>query len=206
MPDNNFIRRKWITRKRINGSNSYENEHQWEDLETGLYYNRFRFYDPLGAHYLSPDPIGLEGGLSSNAYVNNPLFWNDPLGLSGRYPPWMPPTPGFERHHIIPWHLQNDPFLRSIGFDVNSRQNMMYLPRRACSVAGGGTSGQRGSAQHRGFNGHDQYNNYMSGQLRNLERRTNNMSKRCKVREVRRFQLAHRTMLGTGAMQIANCK
>lgn len=179
---------------------------QWEDLETGLYYNRFRFYDPLGAHYLSPDPIGLEGGLSSNAYVNNPLFWNDPLGLSGRYPPWMPPTPGFERHHIIPWHLQNDPFLRSIGFDVNSRQNMMYLPRRACSVAGGGTSGQRGSAQHRGFNGHDQYNNYMSGQLRNLERRTNNMSKRCKVREVRRFQLAHRTMLGTGAMQIANCK
>jgi len=43
---------------------------QWEDAETGLYYNRFRYYDPLTGQYLSPDPIGLEGGLRPNAYVS----------------------------------------------------------------------------------------------------------------------------------------
>ena len=179
---------------------------QWEDPETGLYYNRFRTYDPLAGQYLSPDPIGIEGGLRQNGYVNVPIFWVDPLGLNGRYPAWMPPVAGFERHHIIPWHLQSDPFLRGLGFDPNGPQNMMYLPRRACSVASGGTVGQRGSAQHRGFNGHDEYNRYMADQIRDLERRTSNMSKRCKIRELRRFQLAHRTMLGTGAMQIANCR
>ncbi|MBB4481150.1 RHS repeat-associated core domain-containing protein [Rhizobium etli] len=179
---------------------------QWEDPETGLYYNRFRTYDPLGAQYLSPDPIGIEGGLRQNGYVNVPVHWVDPLGLNGRYPAWMPAVPGFERHHIIPWHLQSDPFLRSLGFDPNGPQNMMYLPRQACSVASGGTVGQRGSAQHRGFNGHEEYNRYMADQIRDLERRTNNMNRRCKIRELRRFQLAHRTMLGTGAMQIANCR
>jgi len=33
--------------------------------------------------YLSPDPIGLAGGIRPNAYVHNPLTWIDPLGLAG---------------------------------------------------------------------------------------------------------------------------
>lgn len=32
---------------------------QWEDAESGLYYNRFRYYEPLAGQYASPDPIGL---------------------------------------------------------------------------------------------------------------------------------------------------
>jgi RHS repeat-associated protein len=32
---------------------------QYEDQETGLYYNRFRYYDPEAGQYISPDPIGL---------------------------------------------------------------------------------------------------------------------------------------------------
>jgi len=32
--------------------------------------------------YLSPDPIGLAGGIRPNAYVHNPLTWIDPLGLA----------------------------------------------------------------------------------------------------------------------------
>ena len=35
---------------------------QYEDAETGLYYNRFRYYDPSTGGYISQDPIGLEGG------------------------------------------------------------------------------------------------------------------------------------------------
>ncbi|TKW62510.1 MAG: RHS repeat-associated core domain-containing protein [Paracoccus denitrificans] len=30
---------------------------QWEDAESGLYYNRFRYYEPFAAQYASPDPI-----------------------------------------------------------------------------------------------------------------------------------------------------
>lgn len=56
---------------------------QYEDPETGLYYNRFRYYDPTTSLYLSPDPIGLLGGLQPGAYVHNPNNWVDPFGLAG---------------------------------------------------------------------------------------------------------------------------
>ncbi len=52
------------------------------DRETGLYYNRHRYYDPEICQYLSPDPIGLAGGTRPQAYVHNPLEWVDPLGLA----------------------------------------------------------------------------------------------------------------------------
>ncbi len=55
---------------------------QWADEETGLYYNRFRYYDPNAAQYMSPDPIGLEGGLRSQGYVINTCVWIDTLGLN----------------------------------------------------------------------------------------------------------------------------
>ncbi|WP_232487500.1 RHS repeat-associated core domain-containing protein, partial [Pectobacterium parmentieri] len=49
--------------------------------ETGLYYNRHRYYDAESGQYLSPDPIGLAGGLRPQGYVHNPLEWVDPFGL-----------------------------------------------------------------------------------------------------------------------------
>jgi RHS repeat-associated protein len=55
---------------------------QYEDAETGLYYNRHRHYDPLTGQYASPDPIGLQGGDRPQGYVTNPAVWTDPLGLS----------------------------------------------------------------------------------------------------------------------------
>jgi RHS repeat-associated protein len=55
---------------------------QYEDAETGLYYNRFRYYDPEAGRYVSPDPIGLDGGLAIYGYVRDPFGWIDPLGLS----------------------------------------------------------------------------------------------------------------------------
>jgi RHS repeat-associated protein len=36
---------------------------QYEDSETGLYYNRFRYYSPEEGVYLSQDPIGLAGNI-----------------------------------------------------------------------------------------------------------------------------------------------
>ncbi|WP_019901446.1 DUF6531 domain-containing protein [Salinispora arenicola] len=55
---------------------------QYFDAETGLHYNRFRFYDPATARYLSPDPLGLSGGPNPTAYVPDPLTVADPLGLT----------------------------------------------------------------------------------------------------------------------------
>ncbi|WP_299036677.1 DUF6531 domain-containing protein [uncultured Pseudokineococcus sp.] len=55
---------------------------QYEDLETGLYYNRFRYYDPEDERYISQDPIRLAGGPSLYAYVADPLILSDPLGLT----------------------------------------------------------------------------------------------------------------------------
>ncbi|MFP1787759.1 RHS repeat-associated core domain-containing protein, partial [Lonsdalea quercina] len=52
------------------------------DSESGLCYNRFRYYDPAGGGYISPDPIGVLGGDNLYAYAPNPLTWIDPLGLA----------------------------------------------------------------------------------------------------------------------------
>jgi RHS repeat-associated protein len=54
---------------------------QYEDEETGLYYNRFRYYDPSIGAYLSQDPIGLAGGNRFYEYSFNTNLIIDPLGL-----------------------------------------------------------------------------------------------------------------------------
>lgn len=55
---------------------------QYYDTETDLHYNYHRYYDPQTGRYLTPDPIGLVGGLNPYRYVrNNPVNFTDPLGL-----------------------------------------------------------------------------------------------------------------------------
>ena len=56
---------------------------QYFDEETGLHYNRFRYYDPDVGMFTSRDPIGLMGGDNVFAYAPNPTGWIDPLGLKG---------------------------------------------------------------------------------------------------------------------------
>jgi RHS repeat-associated protein len=55
---------------------------QYEDAETGLYYNRFRYYAPGEGTYISQDPISVAGGLNTYAYVTDPNAWVDEFGLS----------------------------------------------------------------------------------------------------------------------------
>lgn len=54
------------------------------DAETGLHYNRYRYYDPTVGRFISCDPIGPEGGVNVYQYASNPVSWADPLGLASK--------------------------------------------------------------------------------------------------------------------------
>ncbi|HCH8093231.1 hypothetical protein G3N34_18135 [Acinetobacter baumannii] len=63
-------------------SNNIRFQGQYFDEETGLHYNRYRYYSPYVRRFISKDPIGLLGGDNVYAYAPNPVSWIDPLGLS----------------------------------------------------------------------------------------------------------------------------
>lgn len=55
---------------------------QYADIETGLHYNRFRYYSPALGRYISVDPVSLLGGPNLYVYAeNDPINRSDPLGL-----------------------------------------------------------------------------------------------------------------------------
>ncbi len=54
---------------------------QYFDGETGLYYNRYRYFDPAICAFISQDPLGLAAGENVYAYAPNVWGWADPLGL-----------------------------------------------------------------------------------------------------------------------------
>ena len=58
---------------------------QYHDAETGLHYNRFRYYAPDEGCYVHQDPIRLAGGTNVSAYAPNAVNWIDPFGLACSY-------------------------------------------------------------------------------------------------------------------------
>ncbi|BBF86230.1 Rhs family protein [Aquitalea magnusonii] len=62
--------------------NPFRFQGQYHDDESGLHYNRYRYYDPEIGRFISRDPIGLLGGINIHSYTLNPITWIDPLGLS----------------------------------------------------------------------------------------------------------------------------
>src|SRR5579884_1648043 len=66
-----------------------------EQDPTGLYYLRNRYYNPMLGRFLSPDPIGIAGGINLYAYTfDDPMSWVDRLGLSPGASGGSGPGPG----------------------------------------------------------------------------------------------------------------
>jgi len=62
------------------------------DAETGLYFYRARYYDPIGGRFLSEDPAAFEAGENFYPYAgNNPVIFSDPFGLQSSVPPGCSP-------------------------------------------------------------------------------------------------------------------
>nr|WP_240479240.1 RHS repeat-associated core domain-containing protein [Delftia tsuruhatensis] len=106
---------------------------QYFDGETGLHYNRFRYYDPVVGRFVHQDPIGLEGGENLYQYGSNPLDWIDPDGLSkhrGRMNRKVGKAPKHQTHHMIPQELF-DKFPALNCIDKDHLDNLINLPKVA---------------------------------------------------------------------------
>ena len=100
---------------------------QWFDEESGLAYNRFRYYDPETGNYISSDPIGLQGGETPYGYVHNPMDWVDLFGLLKEfgiapYSSILHRNDGLDAHELLQnaWLEQNGLAKRGSGL---SRKN-----------------------------------------------------------------------------------
>ena len=70
---------------KIEGENDFipfRYQGQYEDVETGLYYNRHRYYNPDTGIYINQDPIRILGGNAFYAYVSDTNKCIDPFGLA----------------------------------------------------------------------------------------------------------------------------
>ena len=122
---------------------------QYEDAETGLYYNRFRYYSAEIGCYLTHDPIGLAGGILIYGYVSNPNSYIDPSGESSyrlgknlekngmnhggkvTFGPNGNRSTEWQAHHIIPEQVwrRNNVFFKEIGLrGRDSASNGVFLP------------------------------------------------------------------------------
>ncbi|MGE7947560.1 RHS repeat domain-containing protein [Lysinibacillus sp. NPDC093688] len=111
---------------------------QYEDDETGLYYNRFRYYSPSEGMYLQQDPIGLAGNNPTiYGYVSDPNVEIDVFGLAKTYTYvfqnlWKSHTgknATGDIHHGFPEQYK-DKFMKMAGIDVNDPKYFYDLNKK----------------------------------------------------------------------------
>ena len=118
---------------------------QYEDEETGLYYNRFRYYDPSLGQYTQQDPIGLAGGNPTlYGYVRDSNIDVDVFGLKKSYSKILrklgiPMPEGLtypHGHHIVfkgffndsrgKYVSQSQAILKHFNIDIDDPANLMW--------------------------------------------------------------------------------
>ena len=101
---------------------------QYFDEETGLAYNRHRYYDCESGSYISQDPIGIKGGFNSYSYVSNSNNRVDIWGLTeqgrdelGKFLPKNPSdsVPGSDAVTRILSDYESDPRYNVLGQEIS---------------------------------------------------------------------------------------
>ena len=146
---------------------------QYYDEESGLHYNRFRYYDPEIGRFVSQDPIGLDGGLNIYVYVKNPVQWVDPSGLDSQWVRNWKDRYGelaadHQVHHIIPKNKTTVSLAKSLcaNFQEHSASNLIALPESASVSAKSGNG--YGKTLH--YAGHGAYTKAVNQALRVAQR------------------------------------
>jgi len=143
---------------------------QYEDAETGLYYNRFRYYSPSEGMYVSQDPIRLKGNNPTfYGYVKDTNNWLDIFGLdSSALDANLGGSvgDGLQAHHIIPEQVwgNHQQMFDTLGMNMDASQNGIHL---ADSEAGRIANGD--GVYHRGS--HPQYNAQLEADVAAIESR-----------------------------------
>jgi RHS repeat-associated protein len=104
---------------------------QYEDAETGLYCNRFRYYDPDRGDYISQDPIRLEGlapGSTFYSYTVDPLRWIDPLGLAPDIHHIATPKNPISEARGGPWTPRFAELFAIAGMSMEDAANKVSVP------------------------------------------------------------------------------
>ena len=142
---------------------------QYYDEESGLHYNRFRYYDPEIGRFVSQDPIGLDGGLNIYVYVKNPVQWVDPSGLDSQWVRNWKDRYGtlaaeHQVHHIIPKDKKIVGLARALcsNFNEDLAENLIALPKTSAVTSQSGNG--YGKTIHYGK--HDAYSDAVAHALK----------------------------------------
>ncbi|KVW88252.1 RHS repeat-associated core domain-containing protein [Burkholderia cepacia] len=182
---------------RVERHNPIRFQGQYHDRETGLHYNRYRYYDPEVGRFVGRDPIGYAGGINVYEFGPNPNEYLDPLGLTaaklktnleraGR-----PVLPGQTPHHIVQEncrkgmpnsHVQKSREIlerSDIGIDSASNGAVLWGASNT-QVAAPGHPGRAGAASngnyHAGRHVHSALNDKLIYQvLKGVEKRGGNV-------------------------------
>ena len=139
-------------RKRPSAFVPFKYQGQYEDAETGLYYNRLRYYDPNTGSYISQDPIRLMGESPTlQGYVENTNNWVDPLGLmplrggttkggiprnsTDRLKRYGPAS--MREHHLIPQEMLKDKGFMQQSNNLTHGNGIDYLYRQIATIPNG---------------------------------------------------------------------
>ena len=103
---------------------------QYADPETGLYYNRSRYFDPATGRYMSEDLTGLSGGINPYAYCPNPYADVDFYGEQWMRNPNYDPEAARQELQLMQDIYEQSPALQlaySPDFDPNNPEHMRRL-------------------------------------------------------------------------------
>ncbi|WP_147296204.1 RHS repeat domain-containing protein [Chromobacterium violaceum] len=110
--------------------NPFRFQGQYHDDESGLHYNRHRYYDPEIGRFISRDPIGLKGGYNLFAYAPNTIEWVDPFGLT-KLRETDPKARSLSNVQTRCWYLREE---SKIGYQIDCTKPIKQQARQAARL------------------------------------------------------------------------